>query len=172
LKNFSKVVITGPESSGKTTLCRDLARYFNAEMVDEYARQYLNLMGSSYTVDDLYIIAERQIEYEIKLKNQTLIFCDTDLLTMHIWMQEKFKITDLNFAQNLEDYHDRIYFLCKPDIPWEYDPLRENSEDRDRLFSIYENTLKEYKLKYHIIKGADFESRFNFAKKLVIDLLK
>lgn len=166
-----KFVFTGPESSGKTTLCHALASYFKFPIVGEYARSYLNLMGSSYVIDDLYVIAQRQMEDEKRMGRNSMIFCDTDLLTLYIWMEDKFGIADLNFAQELDTYKDRIYLLCKPDIPWEEDVLRENKNDRDRIFDLYLNALNFFKLTYFIIDGVDFEKRVIKAKLAVENCL-
>ena len=56
------ITIVGPESSGKTTLARQLAADLGCPWVPEYAREYLDGLGRTYEEDDLQIIARGQLE--------------------------------------------------------------------------------------------------------------
>ncbi len=158
-----KIVITGAESCGKTTLANDLALHFDIPYVPEYAREYLEEIekkNRKYDFEDLTRIAQGQISTENKLttalknhKNQILI-CDTDLLTLKIWAEEKFGRCDAFILENIAQRHYDLYVLMSPEgIVWEYDPQRENPHDRPRLTAIYEENLKLYHKNYVVLRG-------------------
>jgi len=156
-----KIAIVGPESSGKTTLAEILARLPGAALVPEVARAYLEGLGRPYEEPDLLVIARAQVEREEQMardKDVTLLVCDTDLITIRIWSEEKYGPCDPWIARQSEGRHYDLWMLCMPDIPWEADPLRENPHDRDRLFTMYRDTLDRLQKPYVIIAG-DREER-------------
>jgi len=159
-----KIVLTGPESSGKTTLARQLAEHFHTNHVREYAREYIRSLDRKYREADLIEIAKLQLESEglIAPHSGKLLFCDTDLLTIKIWSDYKFKKTDPWILQQIDRRYYDLYLLCAPDIPWEADPQRENPNDREELFEIYKNELHAYNKNYVEIKGS-FEERLQMA---------
>ncbi len=143
------LVFTGPESSGKTTCAERIAHRYDLALVEEYAREYLIEKGTEYTFEDLQIIAQRQQENErLAHKENSLIVCDSDVVTMEIWANVVY-----NKSMNLKDElrSKKHYFLCAPDIPWEPDPLRENPDDRDQLFEKYHRYLNELKVSFTIL---------------------
>ena len=189
-----KIILTGPESSGKTTLARQLAKHFNVPLVEEYARTFFSkketphLSLREYLQEDLIKIAEGQLNNELKIVNNQspithrllpILICDTDLLTLKIWSNEVFENCSLELTQLIDSQlinHPlpitQHYFLCSPeDVEWENDPLRENPYDRDRLFNIYEKELKFYEKNYTILRGNDNE-RFDKAVTKINRLLK
>lgn len=150
-----RIEVTGPESSGKTTLARRLAEEFLTPWVREYARIYLEKFGPGYQYEDFNKIVEGQLllEKEAEVNANPLIFFDTSMLVLKIWGMRKWAKVPEVVDQKLKvkDYH--LYLLCYPDLPWEPDPLRENPHDREELFGEYETTLKNFQLDYRIIKG-------------------
>ncbi|MDF1694952.1 MAG: ATP-binding protein [Saprospiraceae bacterium] len=143
------MVFTGPESSGKTTCAQRIAQLYQLPLVKEYAREYLKDNGPSYTFDDLLAITSKQIELETRAHlEHTLIVCDTDIITLEIWAMEKFGLTLKRKDHSINKKH---YFLCYPDIPWEPDPLRENPNDRKRLFEIYQAYLVKVNATFTIL---------------------
>jgi NadR type nicotinamide-nucleotide adenylyltransferase len=166
---MQKIVITGPESSGKTVLTNWLAKEFNGIQVLEYARDYLDGISRPYTYEDLYQIAVGQIALEeqgAKLASDWL-FCDSDLITLKIWSDDKFGRTDPRILKWIDQRKYDLYLLCKPDLPWEADPQRENPLDRDRLFSVYQQELDYYHKKYEIVQG-DGDERKQLAKAYLL----
>ncbi|MBL7984569.1 MAG: ATP-binding protein [Flavobacteriales bacterium] len=139
-----RVVITGPESSGKSVLAGELAAYFGAPLVPEYARTYLEQRPGAYVQADLLAIAQGQVAAERAAITQAddLFICDTDLLTIRIWSLEKFGTCDPWIDHHLEATVESLWLLCSPDLPWQPDPLRENPHDRDRLFDRYRTELE------------------------------
>lgn len=168
-----KIVITGAESCGKTTLAHDLAQYFEVPFLREYAREYLEKTNGQYDFEDLSHIARGQIEAENTLldrltnfKNQILI-CDTDLLTLKIWSEEKFGRCAPFILEGIAQRHYDLYVLMSPEgVAWEYDPQRENPHDRPRLTAIYEENLKYYGKNYVVLRGRR-ELRFETIKNSI-----
>jgi nicotinamide riboside kinase len=163
-----KVVITGPESSGKSTLFNSLEKHFNIKGVDEYARDFLNVTNGKYVAGDLLTISKGQIKGEMSVKkvNPLFLLCDTDLLTIKIWSNYKFNFCDTQILNLLNNNPADLYLLMSPDIPWEPDPLRENPEDRVEILNLYINELKSLGISYHLIAGSAKE-RLNQAIKLI-----
>ncbi|WKN41810.1 ATP-binding protein [Tunicatimonas pelagia] len=138
-----KIVTTGPESSGKTTLAKALAECYQVAWVPEYARDYLNGLDQDYQEKDLLEIAKGQIQREDEAaKNKPdLLICDTSLIVIKIWSEYRYGRCHPWILEQVEQRSVDLYLLCSPDIPWEADPLRENPTDRDELFEFYERAL-------------------------------
>ena len=157
-----KIAFTGPECSGKSTMARWLAKELSFDLVKEYAREYLK-DKSAYSIDDLDMIASKQFERN-SVEGDLVV--DTEMLVMKIWFEEKYQRVSENILQLLERQQIDLYFLCKPDFNWVSDPLRENANDRERLFEIYESNLKKLNLSYCVLSGSESER-----KKTINDLL-
>lgn len=139
-----KIVITGPESTGKTTLTQKLANHYQTAWIREYARIYIDNLHRPYTQEDLLSMAKGQLASEeiAKMKGQNLIICDTSLEVIKIWSEVKYQTCHPWILDKLQKQKVDLYLLCAPDIPWQHDPQRENPEDREWLFAIYQNELK------------------------------
>lgn len=163
------IVVTGPESSGKTTLSRRLATHYEGIWVPEYARHYLETGGSQYREKDLLLIAEGQYLWERLAISQArrFVISDTSMLVLSVWAQYRYGRVDPWITERLhsDDYH--LYLLCTPDIPWEEDPLRENPHDRHDLLEIYEKQLRRLGAPFVKIQGADRENRWRQATRAV-----
>lgn len=152
-----RIAIVGPESSGKTTIAAALAEHFGTRFVEEFARDYLTQRGGIYREGDLLEIAlsqdalSRKVEERIDSK---VIFHDTDMITIKIWSEEKYARVHEQIEMLVRDVHYDHWFLCRPDIPWESDPLRENPHDRDRLFKVYEHTLRSMQKPFTVLEGS------------------
>tara|TARA_B100001287_G_scaffold106091_1_gene89304 strand:- start:3587 stop:4084 length:498 start_codon:yes stop_codon:yes gene_type:complete len=147
---MNKIIVTGPESSGKTTICNGLSIYFKVPHSKEFAREYLSERKTKYNQEDLLKIAKGQFYSE---KNNIIL--DTDLITIKIWSIYKFKYCESWILDQIEKQkrESRIYLLCKPDIAWKPDPLRENQNNRMELFEMYLKELDDLRHKYYIIDG-------------------
>ena len=148
--NLLKIIVTGPESSGKTTLCNALSKHFNLPFSKEYAREYLNTLKRDYNPDDLLKIAKGQLQTENGLQ-----ILDTDLITLKIWSEYKYGSCDNWILTQIEKQkpENRFYLLCSPDIPWQADKQRENPNNREELFEIYKQELDDLGHKYFIVEG-------------------
>ena len=152
-----KVALIGPESSGKTTLARYLARRYNGLYVPEYAREYVERKGTTdVTFDELCDIAKRQIE-EIKLianSQKPIAFFDTELIVTKIWFEYAFGRVPEWLNEAILRYPMDVYLLTYPDLPWIPDPARSNGSDAIRLelFHRYESEIQALDIPYYIIK--------------------
>ncbi|MBV1905277.1 MAG: ATP-binding protein [Pseudomonadales bacterium] len=151
------IALVGPESTGKTTLATALAEHLSSPILEEYAREYLELrsLSATYTQHDVLMIAKRQWEREQQavLKKRQNLVMDTDLLVIKIWWEVKYGECHPWILDKLAKQRRRNYLLTATDMPWHADPLRENPEDRDELFKVYENELKANGSNYVIIRG-------------------
>lgn len=158
------IVITGAECSGKTTLSKTLADHYNTTFKEEYAREYLQNLNKAYTFEDVEDLAQKQEVRQSRFINSQpeLAILDTDLLTIRIWMADKFMQFPGWITENLSNHFaNRIYIVCKPDIPYEDDIFREDPERRDEIHKKYIKLLK--------VKAAD---RFTEVGGTVEDRLK
>ncbi len=162
---LKKIVLTGPESSGKTSLAQKLALHYRSDWVPEFARHYLENLNRPYQKSDLLKIAEAQIETE-NMRTATpvrFLFCDTDLITIKIWSEYRFGDCDPWILKQIEERTYHHYLLCKPDIAWQPDPLRENPDDREALYLRYKSELIFYKKSFSEIGGVEASLRFQRA---------
>ena len=155
-----KVVLFGPESTGKTTLSEQLARHYNTVWVPEYAREYLqdkwNNERKTCEPKDLLPIAEGQMRLENSLakKATDLLICDTDLLETKVYSEAYYLGHCDPFLEKyaLKNTYD-LYFLTYIDVPWEKDDLRDKPLERERMFNYFKSTLEEHKRNFLILKG-------------------
>ncbi len=165
---MKKIVITGPECTGKTTLTKALAEHYQTHWVPEYAREYLNSLNRKYEEKDLLEIARGQLalEREIERKSNHLLFCDTDLTVIKVWQEYKYGRCFDEVSEIMKSKNYQLHLLMTPDIPWEFDKQRENPDNRKELFDMYKSELDQCKYKYQTISGS-FDSRLNAAIKAV-----
>lgn len=148
----------GPESSGKTTLCNQLAEHFRGIVVPEFARNYLEERDGKYEKADLIEMGQEQFNLELNYrslaKDLDPVFCDTDLLVIKVWHEFKFGESSEEINRLLSGQDERKYLLTYPDLEWEEDPLRENPNDLSELFHVYEYELQQMRADYRVIKGS------------------
>ncbi len=163
---MKKIVVTGPESSGKTTLVKDIEANVDLHAVPEYARIYIDQLDRPYVKEDLEKIAMGQMESErsLRIKNNKILLCDTDLLTLKIWSEYKYGCCISYITEQLNKNLPDLYLLTSPDIPWEPDPQRENPLDRDEFFEIYRQQINALKVPYQIMKGDQTKRLDQFLK--------
>lgn len=164
-----KFAVIGPESTGKTELCRQLAAHFHCEWEPETAREYVERLGHPYTFDDVCRIAELQIEQEKKYegrKDNGFVFFDTDLIVTKVWFEFKYDVVPEFVTNRLAARFFDFYLLCLPDIPWVYDPVREHESERTLLFDWYEKEIVSLGTDYAKIGGLG-EERLKNALQVV-----
>ena len=155
-----KIVLFGPESSGKTTLCKQLAEHYDTLWVPEYAREYLQKKWDTTEKvcepEDLLPIAIGQVEMENKYakKANKILFCDTDLLETKVYSEvyyQGFCDPLLNKYALKNQYN--LYFLTYIDTPWEADDLRDKPNEREEMFKAFEMALEENKRPFVLLQG-------------------
>jgi len=157
MSNLKRILILGPESTGKSTLTEDLAKYFGEPWVPEYAREYLDKLGREYRYEDLVKIGEGQValEDEIAEKAKKYLFCDTDLRVIHIWSEHRFGKTDPWVLDQIKERKYDLILLTDTDLPWTPDPQREHPEleMRNYFLDLYTKLAEESGFPFHLISG-------------------
>ena len=150
MQEIRKVVIMGPESTGKSTLCQQLAAQYKTLWCPEYAREFLLGNGNHYTYDDLLTIAHGQVALEAiyskkVAENETLnlLFVDTDMFVMKVWCEFVFGKCHPFIHERIAAQQTDLYLLCNVDLPWVKDDLREYPDEQPRreLYHIYKDLL-------------------------------
>ncbi len=175
--NILKVVLYGPESTGKTTLSRQLAAHYNTLWVPEYAREYLqqkwDMEQKTCEPKDLLPIAEGQIRLENKMTEEvtSLLICDTDLLETKVYSEAYYLGYSDPVLENyaLQNTYD-LYFLTYIDTPWVKDDLRDKPDEREAMYQYFKQTLEKYDRNFVILKG-DEKSRLAKAIQHIDKLL-
>ncbi len=197
METIKKIVIIGPESTGKSTLSSQLADHYHTVWVPEYAREYLEKNGTNYTYDDLLTIAKGQIDLEEEgiryqvsgiwkepaSKNighrtsdiihlATPLFIDTDMYVMKVWCEYVFdKCHNWILNRIVERKYDG-YLLCNTDLPWVADNLREypDAETRNKLYHFYKDILVNQNVPWIDISGnykERLEKAITFTEKVL-----
>ena len=183
---LKKVVILGPESTGKSTLCEQLAQHYETMWCAEFAREYLLTNGIKYDYDDLLTIAKGQLaledEYSAMLEAQSLpllengghipLFIDTDMYVMKVWCEFVFGKCHRFILDQIVKRNYDCYLLCETDIPWTNDELREYPDlhSRRTLYLMYKDLLTNQSVPWAEISGS-YEERLQKAIKVVDTLL-
>ncbi len=180
---IKKIVIIGPESTGKSTLCEELAAHYKTIWVKEYAREYLETNGTEYRYEDLYTIALGQIAGEEKAISELInrqpstvncqpLFIDTDLYVMKVWSEFVFNKCDNRILKGITQRNYDLYLLCDIDLPWVEDNLREypDLESREKLFHFYKESMTEQQTPWVLIRG-NYEERLQVAINAVDPLI-
>jgi len=199
---IKKIVIIGPESTGKSTLCEMLAQHYQTEWCPEFAREYLLTNGTNYNHDDLLTIAKGQVALEeefeqlvvgsrelveqksnpfindsgvisgLRSPDSGLLFLDTDMQVMKVWCEYVFNDCHTWILNRIAERKYDLYLLCKPDLPWVKDELREypNEKPRQELYHIYRDLLIQQHVPWVEISGG-YEQRLAAAVKAVNELI-
>ena len=149
------IVVTGPESTGKTTLTGFLAEKLPAFAVWEFAREYLNSIDGPYVHDDLRHIGQMQAQ-AIKQSlehGHPYVVSDTWKYELMVWERYRFEGPVWDFDALFGGTEPDVLVLCKPDLAWKDDPLRENPDDREVLFESYRKLAEESKIPIVLASG-------------------
>lgn len=169
---MKKIVVIGPESTGKSTLCEELAKHYNTVWCPEYAREYLLKHGKQYDYYDLLTIAKGQLamedEYiamtnvhdsELRTPDSRLLFIDTDMYVMKVWSEFVFGKCHNYILEKIATRKYDLYLLCNTDLPWVKDELREYPDlnTRQQLYHIYKDIMTNQSVPWVEISGKNEE---------------
>ncbi|MBT3443558.1 MAG: ATP-binding protein [Flavobacteriaceae bacterium] len=173
-----RVVLYGPESTGKTSLAKALAKHYQTQWVEEYAREYLQKKWEEQkavcTLEDLPIIVEGQLESENQklAKAHQVLFCDTNVMVTKVWSETHFNgYCDPDILHYSKKFSYDLYLLTGIDVPWKKDDLRDRPNDRQLMFNHFKKTLDQHKKKYRILEG-DHKTRLKKAIEVIDGFLK
>jgi nicotinamide riboside kinase len=163
-----RIAVTGPESTGKSELSRELANRLGATLVEEYAREYLESLNRPYILEDLSVIAEEQCARWQKAidSGASILIADTEMTVIRIWSEFVFgvvpeKIVELQRVQAFD-----FYLLCDIDLPWVEDPLREHPFHRGELMDRYLMEINRAAYPYAVVRGVDKHRLTNALKSI------
>lgn len=161
MTEIKKIVVIGPESTGKSTLSAALANELNTVWVPEYAREYLENLDRPYNEEDLLSIAKGQLSKEDELVEQAdkLLVCDTDLHVIKVWSEAAYGRCHPWVMEQIADRNYDMYLLANIDIEWEDDPLREHPapEEREYFYNIYKDIVQNSGLPWVDVRGTHEE---------------
>jgi NadR type nicotinamide-nucleotide adenylyltransferase len=170
-----RILILGPESTGKSTLAAALAAYFQEPWVPEIAREYLEKLDRPYAYEDLLQIGQQQMQLEDELAGgaKNYLFCDTDLRVIQVWSQHRYGKVDPWVLEELARRTYDLILLCATDLPWKADPLREHPdlEMRQQFFEVYKQLCQASGFPWVLISG-DTAQRLSTAIQAVGSLKK
>jgi NadR type nicotinamide-nucleotide adenylyltransferase len=168
-----KIAITGPESTGKSTLSEQLASHYQTVWVPEYARTYIANLNREYTINDIEAIARGQLQLEEQLQTiaATILVSDTDLLVLKIWSEHAFGRCPDFIVDKLQQQDYNLYLLMGVDLPWEPDPQREHPHLRQYFYDWYKRELEALQVPFAEIGGQQ-QDRFLNATQHIDALLK
>ena len=179
---LQKIVVLGPESTGKSTLCEQLAKYYGVVDCKEYARQYLHENGTKYNFEDLLTIAKGQLtleeealqkaEQQLIDRSKNKIIIDTNMYVMKVWCEYVFNNCHTYILDEIHKREYDLYLLCDIDLVWTPDEMREYPDEKPRqeLFAIYKDILINQNTAWGIVSGAGDERTQN-AIKLIDKIL-
>ena len=174
--SMRKIVVIGPESTGKSTLCQQLAAHYQTLWCPEYARAYLEKNASSYTYDDLLTIAKGQLEGEDTTASQLTahnkqLFIDTDMYVMKVWCEFAFGKCHSWILNQIASRPYHLYLLCNVDLPWIQDDLREYPDlaTRNKLYHFYKDAMINQGVPWVDISG-NYDERLQVAINAVDNL--
>lgn len=175
-RNLLKIVLFGPESTGKTTLAQKLAQHFNTQWAPEYMREYLQRKwDKEQTVcqpHDMLPIARGQMALENKAaaKANKVLFCDTNLLELVVYSRAYYdEFVDPTLLKHALKAQYDLYFLTYIDVPWVEDDLRDRPGQRQEMFARFKDTLEKNDLPYRVLRG-NLQQRFEKAIKIIEEL--
>jgi NadR type nicotinamide-nucleotide adenylyltransferase len=161
MNKLKKIVVIGPESTGKSTLCTALSKAYNTIWCEEYAREYLSKKGTDYNFENLLTIAKGQIANEEKAtekaiqENKTHLIIDTDMYVMKVWCEYVFNNCHPYILEEISKRKYDLYLLCDIDLPWTPDEMREYPDEQPRkeLFALYKELLQNQETPWEIVSG-------------------
>jgi len=173
-QTIKRVVLIGPESTGKTELAEYLSKKFRTTFVPEYARSYVENLIRPYSYSDVEHIALKQLELEKEYEKDAnnILFYDTFLIITKVWFDVVYNKRPFWIDKHIKNSKINLYLLCNTDLPWIDDPVRENGgKMREKLFDIYQKELDNYNFNYEIVTGVG-EERYHNAFEIVNKFLE
>lgn len=168
-----RIVITGPESSGKSTLAAWLAQEFELPMATEYARIHLEKFGAEYDESTVISMARQHLIHQREMVpvEAPLGIFDTDLINYKIWCDVAFSRCDASILRGIEQESTHVYLVCYPDLPWVADPLREHPHERLMLYERHLAEIRKSDRAYIVIRG-EGEQRKDTAREAMRKLIR
>lgn len=168
----TKIVLCGPESTGKSFLGKKLSEHLSIPYINEFARSFLEKEGKEYNQEILGFIWREHLKHQIvnTPKHAKVVLLDTDLINFYLWYDEVYKKIPSALAGAMSEERDHKYLVFYPDIPWEADILRENPHDRLRLFDRHIKAIEFLQRPYEVVmetQHSRLENALTACRKLI-----
>ena len=163
-----RVCVTGPESTGKTTLARRLAEWAGVDWVPEASRLYAERKGSELLLEDVGPIAREHIALA-RAVGTPLCVLDTDLLSTVVYSRYYYGTVAPWILRAERARRADLYLLSDVDVPWIPDGVRDRPTDRERMFALFRDALARRKANVVDVRG-DWESRWQVSRDAVAAL--
>ena len=176
-KRARRAVVTGSESTGKTSLAPRLARHFSTVWSGEFAREYLDRRqretGLGLDASDVEPIARGQVAGEDRQAREAsrLLVLDTDLVSTVVYARHYYGHCPAWIEQAARERLADLYLLLAPDVPWTADPQRDRGDQREEMHALFRATLDEFGANVVEIRG-DWPQRFTRAVAAIETLLR
>lgn len=157
MNNHIKIAVVGPESTGKSTISKQLANHFDSIAIPEYARYYCQNLNNQYTLQDEVNMYYGQLALEealLPVVKSHLVICDTTIMTIKIWADHLFGDTPVEVKEEIRRRHYDLYLLMDIDLPWQDDVLRDFPEDREHFLEVWKRELSAIDAKVVLISGS------------------
>lgn len=153
--DLTRIVLTGSESTGKTTLAKQLAGYYDVEFVPEFVREFAEKKGSPLAMSDHGPIAHGQmaLEDEYAARAGNLLFQDADLLSTVAYCNHYFGSCPPWIEETAIARRPSLYLLSSIDVPWRADGIRDRGKRREEMHALFVETLRRLKAPYVVIVG-------------------
>jgi len=159
-----RVVVTGSESTGKTTLAARLAEHYGAPRLPEFVRAYVDALTRPLGRDDVEPVARGQLAAERQAESRAgrLLVQDTDVLSTLVYGAHYYDHAPAWIADALREHPADLYLLCGIDVPWVPDPQRDRGHMRAQMHALFADAVARTGVPFAVIRG-DWEARFRAA---------
>jgi len=150
-----RVVLTGSECTGKSTLAALLAEHYGVPCVGEFLREYFIANNGVLTFEDALPVAEGQIRAEkaVEAQHPRFLLCDTNILSSAVYNKYYYGKNPEWIESVLATRVYTLYLLCGIDVPWEDDGQRDRPDEREHMQGLFVQELQERGAYYVSIEG-------------------
>jgi NadR type nicotinamide-nucleotide adenylyltransferase len=168
-----RIVVTGSESTGKSTLAAEVAKHYGVEVVPEFVRSFAEQKGGVIEFSDHGVIARGQmaLEDEYLSRASRLVVQDTDLLSTVVYCRHYFGRCPEWIETAAATRRPDLYLLCEIDVPWVADGVRDRGHMREEMQSLFEGAVKAAATPSALL-GGTVEVRLTQAIRLIDELLE
>lgn len=149
------LVLTGPEASGKTTLAAALAACHGSIWVPEAARRFVEADPTPLSAATVEPIARLSMSLDdaARAARPRLLVHDTDLVSTVVYARHYYGQCPEWIVEEAMHRRADLYLLCRPDLPWEDDGVRDRPMAREQLFEDFRSQLEAMQATYEIVEG-------------------
>ena len=170
-----RICVTGPESTGKTSLARQLAELTGAEWIPEASRIYAERVDRELVASDVSPIAREHLALadpateRARSRGASLVL-DTDLVSTMVYARHYYGEVPPWIERAEHARRADLYLLCDVDVPWVPDGVRDRPTDREAMFELFRLALARRHANVVEIRGG-WSARWELARTSALDCL-